>query len=74
MGKGIETTSTASKTGTKNAISNTLLQHPLLEATSALALNLVQSEPFLRMQDADRKLHEDKEALRLLTDTAELQQ
>ena len=54
---------------TQNAISTTLL-----EATSVLAENLVQSEPFLRFQEADRKLHADPEAMRLLTEFAELQQ
>ena len=63
MGKGIEMTSA------QNAISTTLL-----EATSVLAENLVQSEPFLRFQEADRKLHADQEAMRLLTEFAELQQ
>lgn len=63
VGKGIEMTSA------QNAISTTLF-----EATSALAENLVQSEPFLRFQEADRKLHADQEAMRLLTEFAELQQ
>ena len=52
-----------------NAISITML-----EATSALAENLVQSEPFLRFHEADRKLHTDQEAMRLLTEFAQLQQ
>ena len=56
-------------TSAQNAISTTLL-----EATSVLAENLVQSEPFLRFQEADRKLHADQEAMRLLTEFAELQQ
>lgn len=54
---------------TQNAISTTLL-----EATSSLAENLVQSEPFLRFQEADRKLHADPEAMQLLVEFAELQQ
>ena len=63
VGKVIEMTSA------QNAISITLL-----EATSVLAENLVQSEPFLCLQEADRKLHVDREAMRLLTEFAELQQ
>ena len=63
MGKVIEMTSS------QTAISTTLL-----EASSVLAENLVQSEPFLRFQEADRKLHADQEAMRLLTEFAELQQ
>ena len=56
-------------TSAQNAISATIL-----EATSSLAENLVQSEPFLRLQAADRRLHADQEAMRLLTEFAELQQ
>ena len=63
MGKVIEMTSS------QTAISTTLL-----EASSVLAENLVQSEPFLRFQEADRKLHADQEAMHLLTEFAELQQ
>jgi cell fate (sporulation/competence/biofilm development) regulator YlbF (YheA/YmcA/DUF963 family) len=46
----------------------------MMEATSALAENLAQSEPFLRYQAADRRLHADPEAMRLLAEFAELQQ
>lgn len=53
----------------QNTISTTLL-----EATSALTENLVQSEPFLRFQEADRKLQTDQEATQLLTEFSELQQ
>src|SRR5450759_2039630 len=63
VGKGIEMTSAP------NAISTTLF-----EATSALAENLVQSEPFLRLQAADRRLHADQEAMHLLAEFADLQQ
>ena len=56
-------------TSASSAISVTLL-----EATSVLAENLVQSEPFLRFQKADRRLHADQETKRLLTEFAELQQ
>jgi cell fate (sporulation/competence/biofilm development) regulator YlbF (YheA/YmcA/DUF963 family) len=47
---------------------------PLLEATSALAEHLLLSEPFLRFQEADRKLQTNQEAMGLLTEAAELQQ
>lgn len=53
----------------QNTISTTLL-----EATSALTENLVQSEPFLRFQEADGKLQTDQEATQLLTEFSELQQ
>jgi len=56
-------------TSAQNAISATIL-----EATSSLAENLVQSEPFLRLQAADRRLHADQEAMHLLAEFAELQQ
>ena len=56
-------------TSAQNAISATML-----EATSSLAENLVQSEPFLRLQVADRRLHADQEAMHLLAEFAELQQ
>jgi cell fate (sporulation/competence/biofilm development) regulator YlbF (YheA/YmcA/DUF963 family) len=46
----------------------------LLEATSTLGENLVQSEPFLRFHEADRKLQKDQEAMRLLTEFSDLQQ
>lgn len=46
----------------------------LLEATSALAENLAQSKPFLQFQEAERRLHEDIEAMQLLTKFSELQQ
>ena len=56
-------------TAAQNAISATIL-----EATSSLAENLVQSEPFLRLQAADRRLHADQEAMHLLAEFADLQQ
>lgn len=46
----------------------------MLEATSVLAENLVQSEPFLRFQQANRKLHADQEAMQLLAEISDLQQ
>ena len=46
----------------------------MMEATSALAENLAQSEPFLRYQAADRRLHADPEAMQLLAEFSELQQ
>ena len=63
MDKGIVMTSA------QNAISATIL-----EATSSLAENLVQSEPFLSLQVADRRLHADQEAMHLLAEFADLQQ
>lgn len=56
-------------TSAQNAISA-----PLLEATTVLAENLMQSEPFLRYQEANRKLHADREAMQLLAESSELQQ
>lgn len=50
------------------------LSNNLLEATYALADNLMQSDPFLHYQEADRKLHTDKESMRLLEEFSELQQ
>jgi cell fate (sporulation/competence/biofilm development) regulator YlbF (YheA/YmcA/DUF963 family) len=44
------------------------------EATSNLAENLSQSEPFLRYRAAERKLQADQEAQQLLTDLSEWQQ
>ena len=46
----------------------------MLEATSNLAENLLQSEPFLRYRAAERKLQADQEAQQLLTDLTEWQQ
>jgi cell fate (sporulation/competence/biofilm development) regulator YlbF (YheA/YmcA/DUF963 family) len=56
------------KTTVQNSISARLL-----DATNVLAENLAQSEPFLRFQESDRKLHADREAMQLLTEFAELQ-
>jgi cell fate (sporulation/competence/biofilm development) regulator YlbF (YheA/YmcA/DUF963 family) len=50
------------------------LPDSLLAATSALTENLMQSEPFVRYQDADRKLRADQKAMRLLDELSELQQ
>ena len=50
------------------------LPDTLLAATSALTENLMQSEPFVRYQDADRKLRADQKAMRLLDELSELQQ
>jgi cell fate (sporulation/competence/biofilm development) regulator YlbF (YheA/YmcA/DUF963 family) len=46
----------------------------LLEAASVLAENLVQSEPFLRWQEAERMLNQDKQAQHLLSEFFELRQ
>lgn len=46
----------------------------MLEATSALAENLAQSEPILRFRAAEGKLNADPEALQLLAELSELQQ
>lgn len=46
----------------------------VLEATSNLAENLAQSEPFLRFKAAEGKLNSDQEALRLLKEFSVLQQ
>ena len=45
----------------------------MVEATSALAENLAQSEPVLRFRAAEAKLNSDPDALRLLTEFSELQ-
>jgi len=52
----------------------TAIPAPMREATSALAEHLLQSEPFLRYQAADRRLRANPEAMQLLADLAELQQ
>ena len=62
MGKVIEMTPTLN-----------VVSAPLLEATSALAEHLVQSEPFLHFQEAERKLHADHDARRLLAEFEGLQ-
>jgi cell fate (sporulation/competence/biofilm development) regulator YlbF (YheA/YmcA/DUF963 family) len=46
----------------------------MLEATSALAENLAQSEPFLRFRAAEVRMNADPQALRLLTEFSEAQQ
>ncbi len=46
----------------------------MLEATAALVDNLLQSEPFLRYQEAERKLQANHEATQLLADLSEMQQ
>ena len=51
----------------------TKILSPMLEATSNLAENLLQSEPFLRYKAAERKLQADQEAQQLMTDLAEMQ-
>ncbi|MHB8086988.1 MAG: YlbF family regulator [Anaerolineaceae bacterium] len=51
-----------------------LVPNTLLEATSNLAENLVQSELFLRFKEATRKLQIDTEATALLTEFSSLQQ
>lgn len=45
----------------------------MLEATSSLAVNLAQSEAFLRFKAAEAKLNADQEAKLLLTEFSELQ-
>ena len=52
----------------------TVVPNTLLEATSQLAENLVQSEQFMRLQEAVRKLQSDKEATSLLAEFSGLQQ
>ena len=50
------------------------LSEPLSAATAALAENIMQSEPFVRYHQADRLLHEDQQATRLLEEFLVLQQ
>ena len=45
----------------------------MLEATQTLAQTLLQSEPFVRYQEADRKLHADQDAMQVLADLSEAQ-
>src|SRR5512146_3247400 len=52
-----------------NAISSTML-----EATTNLAENLAQSEPFLRYKAAAGRLEADAQAMQLLADLSKLQQ
>lgn len=52
---------------------STYVPNMLLEATSQLAENLVQSELILRFQDASRKLQSDNEATALITEFSDLQ-
>lgn len=51
-----------------------LISSTMLEATSNLADNLAQSEPFLQYKAAEDKLKADQEAMRLMTELSELQQ
>lgn len=53
---------------------STYVPNILLEATSQLAENLVQSELFLRFQDASRKFQNDNEATALIKEISALQQ
>jgi cell fate (sporulation/competence/biofilm development) regulator YlbF (YheA/YmcA/DUF963 family) len=45
----------------------------MLEATQTLAQALLQSEPFVRYQEADRKLHADQDTMQVLADLSEAQ-
>lgn len=63
MDKGTEMTSAI------GAISITML-----EATSNLAENLAQSEPFLRFKAAEARMNADHEAMRLMKELSEIQQ
>ena len=45
----------------------------MLEATQTFAQALLQSEPFIRYQEADRKLNADQDAMQLLADLSEAQ-
>ncbi len=54
---------------TTNAISDAIL-----EATTSLAENLAQSEPFLRYKAATSRLEADAQAIQLLEDLSTLQQ
>ena len=46
----------------------------LLEVASSLTENLTQSEPFLRYKAAEQRLHEDQQAMQLLSDFSAVQQ
>lgn len=50
------------------------ISEKLIEATSSLAENLSQSEPFLQFKTAEQKLKADQQAMQLLNDFAEMQQ
>jgi cell fate (sporulation/competence/biofilm development) regulator YlbF (YheA/YmcA/DUF963 family) len=62
--------------GKENEMTPTIPSIPptMLEATAALVDNLLQSEPFLRYQEAERKLQANHEATQLLADLSEMQQ
>jgi len=45
----------------------------MLDATQTLAQALLQSEPFVRYQEADRNLNADQDAMQLLADLSEAQ-
>ncbi len=51
-----------------------LISDSVLETTTALATNLVQSEPFLQFKAAQEALDADPGAQRLLAELSELQQ
>jgi len=50
------------------------ISEKLMEATSSLAMNLAQSEPFLQFKAAEQKLKADQQAMQLLADLEEIQQ
>lgn len=53
---------------------SSILSDGMLVAVSELIENLVQSEPFLKYQEAQNKLQADPEAMRLLAELSEMQQ
>lgn len=54
-------------------LNETIIPSSMLDATSNLAENLLQSEPFLRFKVAEQRLQADQGALKLLADFSELQ-
>ncbi len=59
---------------TESTSSVTGIPTTVLEATGSLANNLAQSEPFLRYEAAEQRLHADTQAMQLLSDLSALQQ
>lgn len=60
--------------GTEMTSAISAISITMLEATSDLAENLAQSEPFLRFKAAEARMNADHEALRLLAELSGLQQ
>lgn len=60
------------KIETKSSLND--ISSKMMDASSNLAENLAQSEPFLRFKAAEQKLHADRQAMQLLAELADTQQ